>query len=187
MTSKTLPKLDKSIVLVGLMGAGKSSVGKRLAKALALPFVDADQEIEEAAGCTIEDYFAEYGEAAFREGERRVIERLLDGPLQVLATGGGAFMNPHTRQRILASGYSVWLRAELDVLYNRVSRRGGRPLLKDRDPKHVLAELMALRYPVYAEANITVDSGDAPHEVVVENIVAELRSYLAHRHERVGK
>lgn len=187
MTCKSLPGLDKSIVLVGLMGAGKSSVGKRLAKALALPFVDADQEIEEAAGCTIEDYFAEYGEAAFREGERRVIERLLDGPLQVLATGGGAFMNPHTRQRILERAYSVWLRADLEILYDRVSRRGGRPLLKGRDPKRVLAELMTLRYPVYAEADIAVDSGDAPHEDVVDSIIVELRLYLAGAHERVGK
>lgn len=187
MICKKLQGLDRSIVLVGLMGAGKTSVGKRLAKSLSLPFVDADQEIEDAAGCSIEDFFAEYGEAAFREGERRVIERLLEGEPRVLATGGGAFMNQHTRERIKERAYSVWLKAELDVLYDRVSRRGGRPLLKNRDPRHVLAELMTLRYPVYGEADITVESGDTSHEVVVDSIIDSLRRHLAQAHERVEK
>tara|TARA_R110002167_G_scaffold133555_1_gene318731 strand:+ start:810 stop:1319 length:510 start_codon:yes stop_codon:yes gene_type:complete len=169
------------------MGAGKSSVGRRLAKALDLPFVDADQEIEEAAGCSIEDIFKEYGEAAFREGETRVIQRLLEGPPKVLATGGGAFMNDETRQRIIRRGLSVWLRAELQVLVDRVARRGGRPLLKGGDPKHVLADLMALRYPVYAEADLVVDSGDAPHEAVVETIIERVSQYLAQAPERAEK
>lgn len=187
MTCKKLPGLDRSIVLVGLMGAGKTSVGRRLAKALDLPFVDADQEIEEAAGCTIEDYFAEYGEAAFREGEGRVIQRLLDGPLQVIATGGGAFMTDGTRMRILERGLSVWLRAELSVLVDRVGRRSGRPLLKGGDPERILAELMSVRYPVYAEADIVVDSGDVPHESVVETIIQRLRQHLGRRPERAQR
>jgi len=187
MTCNKLPGLDRSIVLVGLMGAGKSSVGRRLAKALELPFVDADQEIEEAAGCTIADYFAEYGEAAFREGERRVIERLLEGPLQVLATGGGAFMNEATRQRILERGISIWLRADLPVLIDRVARRSDRPLLKGGDPARILADLMAVRYPVYAEADLMVESGEAPHEAVVESIIEKLNQHLARMPERIER
>jgi shikimate kinase len=164
----------KSVVLVGLMGAGKSSVGRRLAKALDIPFVDADEEIERAAGCSVEDIFRLYGEAAFRDGEERVIARLLEQGPQVLATGGGAFMNPHTRERIRKAAVSVWLRADLDLLVRRTSRRGGRPLLAHGDPRATLERLMAERYPVYAEADMTVDTTDENIERMVDRILAGL-------------
>lgn len=169
-----LPRLDRSIVLVGLMGAGKTSIGRRLAVRLGLPFVDADQEIERAAGCSIEDFFVRFGEAAFREGERRVIARLLDESPRVIATGGGAFMDPSTRTAIAAQGCSIWLKADLETLYKRVRRRGNRPLLKRGDPREVLAELMERRHPVYAEADLVVESRDGPHEAVVEDAVRAL-------------
>jgi len=169
----------RSIVLVGLMGAGKSSVGRRLAARLGLPFVDADSEVEAAAGCTIEEMFETHGEQYFRDGERRVIARLLNGPRQVLATGGGAYMDPSTRACIREHGISIWLRAELDVLLKRVKRRKDRPLLKGGDPAATLRRLMDLRYPIYAEADITVDSGDGPHELVVEEIVRRLERRAA--------
>jgi shikimate kinase len=178
--------VPKTIVLVGLMGAGKSCVGRRLAAAIGLPFVDADKEIEEAAGCSIPELFNRYGEAAFRDGERRVIRRLLEGPLQVLATGGGAFMDPRTRAEIRQKGIAVWLRADLDLLVRRTQRRGNRPLLNVVDPQAKLAELMAERYPVYAEADIIVDSDDSPPEVTVERVIAALRQYLSHPAEPRG-
>ncbi len=156
------------------MGAGKSTVGRRLAVRLDLPFVDADEEIEKAAGCSIEDIFEIHGEAEFREGERRVIARLLDGPLRVLATGGGAFMNPRTRAKIKDKAVSVWLRADLELLVKRTSRRNDRPLLKSAKPRQALSRLMAERYPIYAEADIVVDSGEGPHENVVKEIVRRL-------------
>jgi len=184
MSETTLPaldhlELDRGIVLIGLMGAGKSSVGRRLAKRLDLPFSDADQEIEKAADCTIEEIFARHGEAAFRAGERRVIGRLLDGPPQVLATGGGAFMDRETRAAISEKGISIWLRADLDVLLERVLRRDNRPLLKQGDPKEILRKLMVERDPVYAQADLTVTSGQGPHEDVVEDIVEALQRHLA--------
>lgn len=163
------------------MGAGKSSVGRRLAARMGLPFVDADVEVEAAAGCSIEEMFRTHGEAYFRDGERRVIARLLDGPRQVLATGGGAYMDAATRERIRERGVSIWLRAELDVLLKRVKRRKDRPLLKTPDPGDTLRRLMEARYPIYAEADITVESGDGPHELVVEDIVRRLDQYLAAR------
>ncbi|MBI1385336.1 MAG: shikimate kinase [Rhizobiales bacterium] len=168
----------RSIVLVGLMGAGKSAVGKRLAKRLELAFIDADTEIEAAAGKSISDIFAEHGEQHFRDGERRVIARLLTEGPQVLATGGGAFMDEETRARIREAGVSLWLKADLDVLVRRVRKRNHRPLLKDRDPRKVLAELIEVRYPVYARADITVHSRDVPHEVVVEEAIAALAMWL---------
>ena len=164
----------RSLVLVGLMGAGKSCVGRKLAQRLGLPFVDADTEIERAAGQTIEEIFATHGEAAFRAGERRVIERLLEGPLQVLATGGGAYMDPVTRQRVAEQGIAIWLKADLDLLVRRTSRKGNRPLLKRGDPREILARLMEQRYPIYAEADLTVDSSDAPPDTLVDRIVVEL-------------
>jgi shikimate kinase len=179
MSEAILPELDRGVVLVGLMGAGKSSVGRRLAKRLGLPFFDADQEIEKAADCSIEEIFARHGEAAFRNGERRVIARLLDGPPQVLATGGGAFMDSETRAAIEQRGVSIWLRAELQILLERVLRRDNRPLLKQGDPEQILRELMAERDPIYAQADLTVTSGMGPHEDVVEDIVTALRQYLA--------
>ena len=157
------------------MGAGKTTVGRRLAAALNLPFADADQEIEAAAGCSISEIFEKHGEAAFRDGERRVIARLLDGPVCVLSTGGGAFMDPETRQKIKETGTSIWLRADLDLLMERVLRRPTRPLLKQDDPRKVMERLMKERYPVYAEADITVESGDGPHEAVVSQILDALK------------
>ena len=171
---------DKTIVLIGLMGAGKSAIGRRLAARLGLPFVDADSEVELAAGCSIEDIFSLHGEAAFRDGERRVIARLLGGPPQVLATGGGAYMDPETRARIRETAISIWLRADLDVLLNRVSRRDNRPLLKHCDRQKILKQLMAERYPIYAEADITVESRDAPHEAVLSSIFDELARHEGH-------
>jgi len=169
---------QRSVVLVGLMGCGKSAIGRRLAARLSLPFVDADEEIEKAAGKSIEDIFSEHGEPYFREGERKVLARLLRSGPQVLATGGGAFMNDETRVGIAGNGVSVWLKADLPLLVRRVGRRGNRPLLKDGDPEVVLQELMAKRYPVYAEADITVESRDVPHEVIVGEIVDRLGDTL---------
>ena len=168
----------RSIVLVGIMGAGKSSVGRRLAARLGVPFVDADTEIEKAAGMSIAEIFAEHGEPYFRAGESRVIARLLDGGPQVLATGGGAFMNPETRATVRAKGVSVWLRATLDVLSRRIRRRNDRPLLKGVDPMETLRRLMDERYPVYAEADLTVESRDVPHEAIVDEVVESLRRFF---------
>ncbi|HEX3973620.1 MAG TPA: shikimate kinase [Stellaceae bacterium] len=169
----------KTITLVGLMGAGKSSIGRRLGQALGLPFVDADSEIESAAGASIEEIFGRDGEAAFRNGERRVITRLLDGPAQVLATGGGAFMDPITRGLVRERAISVWLRADIETLLVRVSRRSNRPLLKGGDPRAVLTRLIGERYPVYAEADITVDTVDGPPEATLAKVIAALDHFLA--------
>jgi shikimate kinase len=162
------------------MGAGKSSIGRRLAQRLGLEFLDADTEIERAAGCTIEEIFARFGEPAFRDGERRVILRLLEerAPI-VLATGGGAFMDAETRAAIRNHAIAVWLRAELDVLLRRVARRSNRPLLKQGDPREVLERLMALRHPVYAEADLVVESDESPAETTVDRVIAALRAHLA--------
>ncbi|MBF9232790.1 shikimate kinase [Microvirga alba] len=169
----------RSIVLVGLMGAGKSTVGRRLSQTLGLPFRDADHEIEAAAGMTIPDIFATHGEDHFRDGERRVIARLLqeDGPM-VLATGGGAFMNEETRARIAEHGISIWLRADLDVLMRRVRKRATRPLLQNPDPEGTMRQLMEARYPVYATADLTVDSHEAPHDRVVADIIETLSGWF---------
>ncbi|MGQ0455761.1 MAG: 3-dehydroquinate synthase [Hyphomicrobium sp.] len=164
----------RAIVLVGLMGSGKSSIGKRLAARLQLPFVDADDEIEKAAAKTINDIFSDHGEAHFRDGERKVIARLLGNGPQVLATGGGAFMNAETRQRIRESGVSVWLRADLPVLLRRVLKRDTRPLLRKGDPEATMKALIDARYPVYAEADVTVDSRDEAHDVTVAEILNRL-------------
>jgi shikimate kinase len=164
----------KPIVLVGLMGVGKSTVGKRLAQRLSLPFVDADSEIETAAGMTITEIFEAFGEAYFRDGERRVIARLMDGSAKVIATGGGAFINAETRALILAESVAVWLDASLDVLVERVQRRDTRPLLRNRDPHAALADLAAVRNPIYAEAPIHVFSNHAPHDVTVKEILKAL-------------
>ena len=166
--------LRRTVVLVGLMGAGKTTVGRRLAARLGVPFVDADSKIEAAAGCSISEIFARHGEAAFRNGERRVIARLLENPPHVLATGGGAFLDPRTRGRIEKKAISTWLRADLEVLVERCSRRRHRPLLQGGDSRRILADLIAERYPVYALADIIVDTIDGPHEAVVDNIVEAL-------------
>lgn len=165
---------SRTIVLVGLMGAGKTKIGRRLAVRLNLPFFDSDHEIESAAGETIEEIFANRGERVFREGERRVIARLLCEPVHVLATGGGAFMDPSTRAMIGRRGVSLWLRADLDVLVSRVSRRSNRPLLKQGDAGAILADLIEKRYPVYAEADLIVDSGDGSPESTVGRAIATL-------------
>ncbi|HLZ64776.1 MAG TPA: shikimate kinase [Aliidongia sp.] len=167
-------RLGRTLVLVGLMGAGKTSIGRRIASRLAVPFTDADAEIEAAANMTVAEIFARDGEAAFRAGERRVISRLLDGPVHVLATGGGAFMDPSTRARIRERGLSIWLRADVDVLLARVAKRRHRPLLNQGDPREVLERLMAVRYPVYAEADLTIDSLATPAEAMVERVLAAL-------------
>jgi len=173
----------RSLVLVGLMGAGKSTVGRRLAQTLQLPFRDADHEIEAAAGMTIPEIFAIHGEDHFRDGERRVIARLLqEGPI-VLATGGGAFMNDETRLRIAEHGISLWLKADLDVLMRRVRKRTTRPLLQNPDPEGTMRRLMEVRYPVYATADITVDSHEAPHDRVVADIVKALGEWLGKDNE----
>ena len=171
----------RSIVLVGLMGAGKSTVGRRLAGRLGLPFRDADHEIEAAAGMTIPDIFSVYGEQYFRDGERRVIARLLqDGPM-VLATGGGAFMNEEIRRGIAESGISIWLKADLEVLLSRVRKRSNRPLLQNPDPEGTMRRLMELRYPIYAQANLTVESHEAPHERVVNETIQALSAWFESR------
>ncbi len=174
MTEFAQASKSHSVVLVGLMGAGKSSIGKRLAKRLGLPFLDADAEIEQAAGCSIPDIFELYGEAAFRDGERKVIARLLDGDPVVLATGGGALLDSDTRALVKARGVSVWLRAELDILVRRIGRRGGRPLLKDKDPREVLSALMESRYPFYAMADITVDTGNEDMDITVDRVIERI-------------
>ena len=164
----------RSIVLVGMPGSGKTSIGRRLAQQLGLEFVDADQEIETAAGMSIADIFAEHGEPYFRAGEARVIARLLDKGPQVIATGGGAFVNPDTRALVRARALSVWLKAEIDLLLRRVKRKNDRPLLRVDDPEAVLKRLLAEREAIYAEADITVTSLDVPHEAVVEALVKAL-------------
>lgn len=164
---------SRSIVLVGMPGSGKSAVGRRLAARLELPFVDADEEIERAAGKPITDIFKDHGEAYFRDGERKVIARLLRSGPQVLATGGGAFMMAETRENIVRSGISMWLKAELPLLMRRVLKRNNRPLL-EKDPEVVMRQLMETRYPVYAKADITVESHDLPHEAIVAEIIAAL-------------
>jgi shikimate kinase len=182
----TFPQPPKTIVMVGLMGAGKSCIGRRLAARFGLPFVDADQEIEAAAGSTIEEIFERHGEPFFRDGERRVIARLLDQPVHVLAAGGGAFMDPRTRAKIRERAISVWLRADVDLLLRRVARRSNRPLLKQGDRRATIERLMARRHPTYAEADITVDSMDAPPEATVERVVAELGRFLGWPQAREG-
>ena len=170
---------NDTIVMVGLMGAGKTSIGRRLAARLGLPFVDADDEIEAAAGSSIEDIFERLGEASFRDGERRVIARLLDGPPIVLATGGGAFMDGETRELIATKGISVWLRADIDTLVRRTSRRNDRPLLKNGNHREILTRLMDQRYPVYQLADIVVDSFDAPAEETLQHVLEALEAQRA--------
>jgi shikimate kinase len=171
-------KLDKTLVLVGMMGAGKTSVGKRLAGVLSVPFRDADAEIEIAAGCTINEIFERFGEPDFRAGERKVIARLLLEPPHVLATGGGAFMDPETRARIHEQAISIWLKAHVDLLLERVLRKDTRPLLRNTDSRAALERLLTEREPIYSQADITVESDDGPHDLVVRRILSALDSRL---------
>jgi shikimate kinase len=167
-------QLKRTVALVGMMGAGKSSVGRRLATKLGVPFRDADSEIEAAAGCTISEIFDRFGEADFRDGERRVIARLLAEPPHILATGGGAFIDPRTRAEIKTLAISIWLRASVELLVARVQRRDTRPLLREGDPREILTKLLAQREPIYAEADLLLDSEEGPHSAVVERIIAAL-------------
>ncbi len=165
---------DRPLVLIGMMGVGKSTIGRRLAARLGTPFVDADEQIEAAAGMTIPEIFELYGEEGFRDGERRVIARLIEEGRQVIATGGGAFMNEQTRELLLEKATVIWLDADLDILVERVSRRDNRPLLAGKDPRAVLTELISVRNPVYALAPLHIVSGDGPHEQTVEKILEAL-------------
>jgi shikimate kinase len=178
MDSSSPLSVPRTVALVGLMGAGKSAIGKRLAIRLGLPFVDADDEIERAAGCSIAEFFERFGETEFRAGERRVISRLLAGPPHVLSTGGGAYMDAETRGLMRKHAITVWLRADLDVLYDRVRKRSHRPLLRQGDPKDILARLISQRYPVYAEADIVVESTAQPAEATTEQVIEALRRHL---------
>jgi shikimate kinase len=170
---------SRSIVLVGMMGSGKSSIGRRLAAALELPFSDADTAIEQAAGMTVEDIFATHGEPYFRDGEERVIKRLLQNGPQVVATGGGAVLSAKTRAECAKNGISVWLKAPVELLLQRVSRRDNRPLLKTADPRAVLTRLLSEREAYYAQATLIFESRDGPHEAAVEDMLSLLASYLA--------
>jgi shikimate kinase/shikimate kinase/3-dehydroquinate synthase len=165
------------LVLVGLMGAGKSSIGRRLAEKLEVPFVDADHEIEIAADKSIPEIFKDHGEAYFREGERRVISRLIENGAQVLSTGGGAFINEETRQAVQARGISVWLKADLPLLMKRVMKRADRPLLQTGDPEAVMQKLMDQRYPIYATAYVTVESRDVQHTQMVNEVIKVLAKW----------
>ncbi|MGE5505985.1 MAG: shikimate kinase [Actinomycetota bacterium] len=178
LADEVAARLDRTVVLVGLMGAGKSCIGRRLAQRLRLPFLDSDAEFEAACGCTISEYFTRHGEAEFRDGERKVIARLLDGPPVVLATGGGAFCNDETRARIKSTAISVWIKAELDLLVKRTAGRDHRPLLKTGDPREILGRLMEARYPLYAEADITVQSTDEAPEITVARVLEGLADHL---------
>ncbi len=169
---------NRSLVFIGMMGAGKTTLGRRVAARLELPFVDLDQEIEKAAALSVTEIFAKHGEAHFRDGERKVIARLLrDGP-QVLATGGGAFMNAETRAAIAEAGLSVWIEADPAVLFQRIRHKPTRPLLQNPDPEGVLRRLVAERYPVYALADVTVKSREASKDVMTEEILATLAAHL---------
>ena len=176
--SEPLPQLDHTIVLLGLKGSGKSKIGRRLAERLQLPFFDSDTEFEAAAGCSISEYFTEHGEAAFREGERKVIERLMEGPPCVLSTGGGAFCDESTRHLIKTTGYSLWLRAELDLLVRRTAGRDHRPLLKQGNPRDILARLIEQRHPLYEQADMVVDTTEVPPDVTLEKVLETLTTYL---------
>ena len=165
---------QKTIVLVGMMGVGKTTVGRKLAEMLDIPFFDADQEIEKAANMSVSDIFSELGEASFRQGERRVIRRLLKGPRHVLATGGGAFIDEKTRQLVRETAISVWLQAEIDVILKRTGKRDTRPLLRQGDPRETLSRLLAEREPYYAEADIAIVSKDGPHKLTADRILDEL-------------
>lgn len=174
---KSQLQLERPVVLVGLMGAGKTTVGRRLAQQLGTDFVDSDDEIAAAAGCSVSDIFDIYGEEMFRDLEKRVITRLLGKKNCIIATGGGAFIQPHIREQILSKATAVWLRAELDILIERVSRRDTRPLLKKGDKHAIMKRLMEERYPIYEEAQLHIDSNEASHEAVVESILEELATW----------
>jgi shikimate kinase len=177
--AKLSERLDKPIVLVGLMGAGKSTVGRRLAKRLGLPFVDSDDAIEDAAGYSAAELFDRFGDADFRDGERRLVARLIDGRVRVIATGGGAYIDPRTRELLNERAITVWLDAPVDVLTERTGRRDTRPLLRKGDRAGTLEKLSELRQPAYAQAHIRVRSGEGAHRDVVESIIRSIEDYLS--------
>jgi len=170
-------RVDRPVVLVGLMGVGKSTIGRRLAQCLGTPFVDADDEVVEAAQMSIPEIFDRFGEAYFRDGERRVIARLMEEGHGVIATGGGAFVDPETRALVIENGLAIWLDCDIDTLVERTSRKNTRPLLKTGDPRAILRDLKEQRSPAYAQAQIHVVTGDGPHEVAVERIIEELAAW----------
>ncbi len=176
--------LNRSISLIGLMGSGKTTVGVRLARKLGIAFVDSDTEIEIAADHSVNEIFEKFGEEDFRTGERKVINRLISHKPNVLGTGGGAFMNPQTRKRLLDKTITVWLKADIDLLVERTSRRDTRPLLREGNPEEILRNLARIRYPVYGQAAITVETGSGPHEKVVNDIIWKLNKYLAPKKDR---
>ena len=176
---EAIPLHQRTIALVGLMGVGKSTVGRRLAKRLGLPFADGDEEIESAAGMTVSDIFASMGEGEFRAGEARVMRRLLEGPRLVLATGGGAMLNLETRALLKSRAVTVWMRADLETIVQRVQRRDTRPLLRGKDPLETLRTLAEARYPVYGEADVTVDVAGGAHTQAVDAIVEALEAHWA--------
>ena len=177
MSFRVIPVIEKPLVFVGMMGVGKSVIGRGVAERLKLEFADADEEIEAAAGCSIPEIFERHGEDAFRDGERRVILRLLDKPAKVIATGGGAFMNTETRIAIKERAISVWLNADLDTLWQRVCWRGDRPMLKTIDPKATLQQLIEERSPTYAEADVMVESTDGPRDATIDRVIYALETY----------
>ena len=179
MPSETCAQRARPIALVGLMGVGKTTVGRRLAKRMDLPFYDSDDEIEKASGRTVAGYFKDHGEAAFREGERRVIDRLLTGRSIILATGGGAFIPEETREILNKRAITIWLKGDFDTIMERVSRKDTRPLLQVKDPKAKMRELMDIRYPIYAKAHITVPIANGPHIRTVNKVMRRLEKYYA--------
>lgn len=170
--------LPKTLVLVGMMGAGKSSIGWRIARKMGTPFYDTDQEVERAAGCSVADIFETWGEKAFRDAERRVLKRLLSGQTQVVSTGDGTFVDEESRTLIKENAISLWLRADPEILYERVIRRDTRPLLFEGDAKQILEEMVERRYPLYAKADLTVESNDDAHEATVERVMEALKNYI---------
>ena len=181
---REIPFTERPIALVGLMGVGKTTVGRRLARALDRGFVDSDEEIERASGRTVAGYFRDHGEAAFRDGERRVVERLLKDPAQVIATGGGAFIHPPTHELLKAQALVVWLRGDFETIMRRVSKKDTRPLLKVADPRARMRELMEERTPIYAKAHITVDVSKGPHARTVAKVRRAVERHLKQNRER---
>lgn len=179
-------RLDRSISLVGMMGAGKTRLGKMLAEALSIPFVDSDEEIEKAAGLSIPEIFEKFGEPYFRDGERRVIKRLLDQDVQVIATGGGAILNPDTASGLWTQTLAIWVKADLDVMLERTAKTDRRPLLKTGDPREIMTRLMDARYPVYEQAHIIVESHAGPAEDILAQAIDQIYTYLNHTHAKAG-
>jgi len=179
-------RLDRPVALVGMMGAGKTRLGKMLAEALNVPFVDSDEEIEKAAGLSIPEIFEKFGEPYFRDGERRVIKRLLDQPVQVIATGGGAILNTDTASELWSKTLAIWVRADINVMLERTARNDKRPLLKNGDPREIMARLMDVRYPIYQQAHITVESRSGAAEDVLADAINQIDIYLNHSHAKAG-